>query len=258
MRALAHALLEVVEGEICHGFAPPWHITSARTRKSGACGACAGRFTSSADRLASADAGRARFLVRFRLDLFLPGGGAHRRRWPHAPTCGCAFGRSCSGRSSRRRAGTPRRSISIRPRAATCGATSSGCAPDLNRAVPPARSFPAEQPAGGARRAGRADAGLGRGFCRRGVPRAIRRRPAGSTMPHAIGEMLARLNVDPQHRARRRADRTTSRRGCGRRPTRRSGSACSARRASPPPTANCSGATTGSNRRCAGRPAAAR
>ena len=34
---------------------------------------------------------------------------------------------------------------------------------------------------------------------------------------------------------------------------RRSSSACSGRRASPPPTANCSGATTGSSRRYAGR-----
>ena len=34
--------------------------------------------------------------------------------------------RSCSARSSRRRAGTPRRSISTRPKAATCGATWSG------------------------------------------------------------------------------------------------------------------------------------
>ena len=45
------------------------------------------------------------------------------------PASRCAFARSCSGRSSRRRAGPPRRSISTRPRAATCGATSSGCAP---------------------------------------------------------------------------------------------------------------------------------
>ena len=45
-------------------------------------------------------------------------------------------------------------------------------------AVPAARSVSAEQPAGGARRAGRARRRLGRRLLPRGVPRAVRRRPS--------------------------------------------------------------------------------
>ena len=45
---------------------------------------------------------------------------------------------------------------------------------DLDAAVPSPRSLSAEQPAGGARRTGRARSGLGRGLLRRPVPRAVR------------------------------------------------------------------------------------
>ena len=54
-----------------------------------------------------------RVLVRVRLHLFLSRRHAHRGRWPRRRGSTCAGGRSCSGRSSRRRAGPPRRSTSI-------------------------------------------------------------------------------------------------------------------------------------------------
>src|SRR5262245_61636679 len=68
----------------------------------------------------------------------------------------------------------------------------------------------------------------------------------------AVGDVLAGLEIDPRPRWRR-PDRMRSKRGCGRKPRRRSGSASSARRASRPPTASCSGAMTGSSPRCVGR-----
>jgi 2-hydroxychromene-2-carboxylate isomerase len=68
----------------------------------------------------------------------------------------------------------------------------------------------------------------------------------------AIGEVLAGLQIDPQpvlaaarseaNKARLRAQTEEA-----------SSAACSGRPASPPPTENCSGATTGSNPPCAGR-----
>ena len=81
---------------------------------------------------------------------------AGRRR----PASRCAGGRSCSGRSSRLRAGTPRRSTSTPPRAATCGATwsarppgwaSRSCAPIPSRRTassPPASRSSAPTGAG--------------------------------------------------------------------------------------------------------------
>ena len=65
-------------------------------------------------------------LVRVREHLFLPGGAPGRRARRGAGRESRAGARSCSGRSSLRRAGGTRRSTSIPPRAAICGATSSG------------------------------------------------------------------------------------------------------------------------------------
>ncbi len=89
---------------------------------------------------------RNRLLVRVRQHLFLPGCDAHRGRGESARRQRCAGARFCSGRSSSTRAGATRRSTSIPPRAATCGATSSASAKAWP-AVRAARSVPAEQPA---------------------------------------------------------------------------------------------------------------
>ncbi len=68
----------------------------------------------------------------------------------------------------------------------------------------------------------------------------------------AVGDVLARLKIEPQPvLAAAQSDALKTRLGC--KPKRRSGSACSGLRPSPPPTANCSGATTGWSRRCVGR-----
>ena len=230
-------------------FAPLWHITSARPPQIGAMPA---PFHRPPDRLASPHAGRARFLVRFRLDLLLSGGGADRGAWPRAPTCACASGRSCSGRSSRHRVGPRRRSISIRRRAATCGATSSGCARTWT--LPFRRPDPFPQNSLLAARVALValDRRLGRGLLRRAVPRAVRRRPPDRRRrrPRRHACELCRSIRRP---CSPRPDRMQTRRGCARRPRRRSGSACSARRASRPRMGNCSGATTGSKLRCGGR-----
>ena len=113
-------------------------------------------------------------------------------------------------------------------------------------AVPPSRSVSAEQPAAGARGAGRAwREGWGEDFLRRRLPRAVRRgRP---------DRRAAHPRRNPVAHERRCAGRARSR-AIGRhqaspavtRSKRRRSSACSARRASPPRTASCSGATTGS------------
>ena len=67
-----------------------------------------------------------------------------------------------------------------------------------------------------------------------------------------LDDVLATLEVDPSPvLAAARSD--AKRRGCARKPRRRSGSACSGRRASRPRMGNCSGATIGSKPRCGGR-----
>ena len=71
-----------------------------------------------------------------------------------------------------------------------------------------------------------------------------------------MGDILSKLDVDPSSPCSRPRSPTTTRRGCEPRPKRRNGSASSARRPSSPPTANCSGATTGWNARSPGRTAA--
>ena len=97
------------------------------------------------------------------------------------------------------------------------------------------------------------DRRLGRGFLRRGVPRAIRRRPADRRC-RARSANLCRLADRRRNPSRSGRARTPDQgAAAGSRPRKRSSSACSARRASRPRTANCSGATTGSNTRCAGR-----
>ena len=73
--------------------------------------------------------GERRVLVRVREHLFLSGGAPRRRARRSSGACALSGARSCSGRSSPRRAGATRRSTSIPPRAATCGATLSGRAP---------------------------------------------------------------------------------------------------------------------------------
>src|SRR6266436_3929050 len=68
----------------------------------------------------------------------------------------------------------------------------------------------------------------------------------------AVGDVWQDLRSIPSW-CSQQPNRTRSRRGCGRKPKRRSGWECSALRPSRPPTANCSGATTGCSLRCVGR-----
>ena len=159
----------------------------------------------------------------------------------------CASGRSCSGRSSRRRAGTTSPFNLYPAKGRYMWRDLERLCADLDAAVPPARSVSAEQPAGGARRAGRARRKAGaRTFASRSSARSSAT-AAGSTTPATLDDILSRLAGRRRRPCSPRRNRTTTRRGCARRPRRRSGSACSARRASRPRTANCSGATTGSN-----------
>ena len=74
---------------------------------------------------------------------------------------------------------------------------------------------------------------------------------AGSTSPRR-SERSCRASMSMPKPRSRPHSRTTTSCGSARRPRRRSGSACSARRPSSPPAANCSGATTAWSRRCAG------
>ena len=188
-----------------------------------------------------------RLLLRIRLDLFLHHGDAHCAARRRPPASRCAGARSCSGRSSRRRAGRPRRSISIPPRAATWCATASGNAPRSGwRSVCPSR-FRRTRCWPRASRSAALGGRLGRGFFARGLPRAIRRRPQIGE-PGRDRARSSRARARRRGRARARAVRRRSSRSCAPRPRRRSGSAFSARRASSR-AANCSGATTGSSRR---------
>src|SRR5262245_43710829 len=143
-------------------------------------------------------------------------------------------------------AGPPRRSTSIRPKAAICGATSSGRARSCNyrSGVPiPFRrtvcSRPARRSRGSTRHGAKNSAA--RSFARNS-PTGV-----GSTTPQPSATSWRDLTSTPGPRWQP-PDRMRSKRGCGRKPRRRSASASSARRASRPPTANCSGAMTGSSR----------
>jgi 2-hydroxychromene-2-carboxylate isomerase len=72
-----------------------------------------------------------------------------------------------------------------------------------------------------------------------------------------MGAILSKLDVEPSA-VLAAAVSDDNKAGCGPRPKRRNGLACSARRASPPPTASCSGGTTGWNTRSPGRSRTAR
>ena len=112
--------------------------------------------------------------------------------------------------------------------------------------------FPQNSLLAGARCACRAwREGWGEAFSRRGLPRAVRRRAQDRRARDARRDPVG-PECRCQSRTRAPHSRTTTSCGCARRPRRRSGSACSARRPSSPPAANCSGATTGWSRRCAG------
>ena len=153
------------------------------------------------------------------------------------PPCACAFAHFCWGRFSRRRTGSRRRSIFTRPKAATCGATSSAHAtscrchsgvPILSRKT--VYSRPAWRWCGSTRRGAKHSAA--RSFARNS-PTA-----AASTIPPPSATSWRDLSSTPRARSRR-LNPMQSKRGCGRKPRRRSGSASSVRRASRPPTANC-------------------
>ena len=88
--------------------------------------------------------GERRVLVRVREHLFLSGGASRRRARRKREACALSGVRSCSGRSSWRKAGATPRSTSIPPRAATCGATSSGTCAAMG--VPLKRPEPFPQP----------------------------------------------------------------------------------------------------------------
>ena len=158
-------------------------------------------------------------------------------RWRKKPMSGCASARSCWDRFSRRRAGALRRSTSIRRRAAICGATSSGRARSCSSrsGVPiPSRRTVCSRPAwrwwGSTSRGAKHFAA--RSFARNS-PTA-----AASTIPPPSATSWRDLSSTPRARSRR-LNPMQSKRGCGRKPRRRSGSASSVRRASRPPTANC-------------------
>ena len=108
----------------------------------------------------------------------------------------CAGVRSCSARSSRPRAGTPRRSTSTRPRAATCGATWSGCAPtSACRSGAPIRFRNRACSPRGSRWSGLGQA-WGEDFCL-AVFRAEFGEGCRIDDPATIGAILAGLDVDP-------------------------------------------------------------
>ena len=136
-------------------------------------------------------------------------------RWPReARRRRCASGRSCSARSSRRRAGTPRRSISTRPRAATCGATWSGSAPTSRcRSAGPSRFRRTACWRRASRWSGSTDE-LGRGILPCGLPRQFaegRRIDDAATHRRASWRALKRRC---RRRARRPRNPTRSRCGC--------------------------------------------
>ena len=96
------------------------------------------------------------------------------------------------------------------------------------------------------------DAGWGEDFSR-AVYRAEFGEGKNIAEQDVIAGILAKLGVDAARRARTGADQREQGPIAQRRPRKRSGSAFSARRVSSPPTANCSGATTGWRRRSPGR-----
>ena len=110
-------------------------------------------------------------LVRVRLDLLLSLRHAHRGSRQRQPASTSPGSRSCSGRSSRRRAGTPRRSTSIRPRAATWCATSARIAAARGLAF----QMPDPFPANGSRRRGLPSLGTSRAGSRRSPRRCSQR-----------------------------------------------------------------------------------
>src|SRR5262249_21367321 len=132
LRALVHALFEIAEGEVRHRFCsalayhlrPPTQIGALTWRKPSR--------EASSLHIAPRPASMAQCLAPCSISgsILLPpipiSPPCGSDRWRKKPMFGCACARSCSGRFSRRRAGPLRRSTSIRPRAAICGATSSG------------------------------------------------------------------------------------------------------------------------------------
>ena len=155
-------------------------------------------------------------------------GSARSRKRRASPCDGSRF---CSGRFSRRRAGRIRRSISMRPRAATCGAIWSGSAPTLDLPFKKPDTFPQS----GLVAARVALVGLEEGWGEQFIAAVYRAQ-------FAQGPSDRRPGRDPGH-SRRHADRSESafsiarnpmrsRRACASRPRRRSASAFSARRLS--------------------------
>src|SRR5262245_42747882 len=109
---------------------------------------------------------------------------------------GCASARSCSDRFSRRRAGPPRRSTSIRPRAVICGATSSARSRSCSyrSGVPiPFRKIVCSRPAWRLRDS----TGWGEDFCR-ALFRAEFADGRRIDDAAAIGDVLVGLNIDPE------------------------------------------------------------
>ena len=195
-----------------------------------------------------------RVLVRVRLDLFVSRGHAHRGRRRRRGSR-CAGGRSCSGRSSRRRAGTPRRSTSFPARAATCGGTWSARRPGSGW---PATGQPvsAEQPDRGPRRAFRGRQGLDAGFHQGGLHGRNSPRAGTSARLGDRGDPVgarSRPGRDPSE-AQGDANKTRLKARMGEEAR---SAASSARPPSSPRTASCSGATTAWSRPSNGPPARA-
>src|SRR5262245_49266221 len=120
-------------------------------------------------------------------------------RWPPTPGSRCDFARSCSGPSSRGRAGPHRRSTSIRPRGATCGATSSGCARlPFRRPDPfPQNSLLAARVALAGLEQALGDDFPGEDFCR-AVFRAEFAEGCRIDDPATIADILARSDIEPR------------------------------------------------------------
>ena len=146
------------------------------------------------------------------------------------------------------RAGRPRRSISIPPRAATWCATASGNAPRSgSRSACPSR-FRRTRCSPRASRCAALAEGWGEDFSRA----VYRAQFAEGRNDRRSADVIGAIVREPRARRRRGAGarpvRRRSSRSCAPRPRTRSGSAFSAHRASSRP-ANCSGAMTGSSRR---------
>ena len=195
---------------------------------------------------------RARFLVRFRLDLFLSGGDADRGRWPKAAEVAVRFRPFLLGPIFKAQ-GWETSPFNLYP------AKGRNMWRDLERlcadlALPFRRpgAFPQNSLLAARVALAGLEAGWGEEFSR-AVFRAEFADGRDIDEPGSARRNPDRTCGSTRKPRSRRPNPTRSRRGCEARPRRRRRSASSARRPSSRPTANCSGATTGWSGRSGGR-----